>query len=508
MMGISMGMMISSPSCSGVSGRSILVGKLRNLSRIHITSFTTATATATATTIPLSNYATTRMLLKKQLIAPRQSLICRTKQSTSSQQQIIQIRQLHKSHQQYKHTRVPKTSNNNNNKTMRSSATTNKFKSVSKKQHRIRKKSTKSAPTTATGPLSSSSSSSSSTTTKMNQLETTFTSLKKSLQYKLLQPRVVPIPRWISPRSYSFTISECFGHGSFILVAISYATDDFLLLRLIAVAGSTSMLFFTYFHPHGRVLWLPFQWNLLFIFINSYRIIKSVYYQYVGHYLLSQDMKRVKDEYFAIMEMSDFAKLCSIAQEESFKDGEMIVFQGQKNPHVRVVIEGELDVLRDGIKTYNVSEGNFVTEAGLHAGLYLTGAVESCATIVAPPQQQRGGVEDDENNNEPKKVARCLRWDRTELIELLDENPGMLRSLKAILSWDIVRKLKGQRQAIALSKVDDPKIWTQKRQEQSEDRYAAILQNMLQHPEYFQKRKSELDHYRMVHVSRISILRI
>ena len=86
----------------------------------------------------------------------------------------------------------------------------------------------------------------------------------------VLKVHTLPIPRWITPRQCSFTISELCGHGSFILVAIAYAVDDFLLLRMIAVAGSTSMLVFTYFHPHGRIQWLPFKWNgtPLLTFVN------------------------------------------------------------------------------------------------------------------------------------------------------------------------------------------------------------------------------------------------
>jgi CRP-like cAMP-binding protein len=347
----------------------------------------------------------------------------------------------------------------------------------------------KSTSTSNSQPSSSTTSSTSTSLNQKQQIETLFENMKNKLQHKLLQPRIIPIPRWISPRSYSFTLSECFGHASFILVAISYATDDFLLLRIIAVAGSTSMLFFTYFHPHGRVLWLPFQWNFLFILINAYRIGNSLYYKYVGHFLLSEDKKRVRDEYFAIMDTSDFAKLCSIAEEEEFRDGEMVVFQGQKNPYVRMVIEGELDVLRDGIKTYTLEEGNFISESGLHAGLFLSGTLESCCTIVA-------------QRDEKQMKARCLKWDRTELISLLKQNSGLRRSLKAVLSWDIVRKLKQQRHTIAEGTGEgaDPRFCNQKRQEQGEDRYAAILQNMLQHPEYFRKRKSELDHYRRIHV--------
>lgn len=67
------------------------------------------------------------------------------------------------------------------------------------------------------------------------------------LEASMRKTRTIPIPRWITPRHYTITISECFGHSSFLLVAISYAVDDFLMLRCIAVAGSTAMLFSTYF---------------------------------------------------------------------------------------------------------------------------------------------------------------------------------------------------------------------------------------------------------------------
>lgn len=69
----------------------------------------------------------------------------------------------------------------------------------------------------------------------------------EALESALRKTRTIPIPRWITPRHYTITLSEVLGHSSFLLVAISYAVDDFLMLRCIAVAGSTSMLFFTYY---------------------------------------------------------------------------------------------------------------------------------------------------------------------------------------------------------------------------------------------------------------------
>ena len=69
----------------------------------------------------------------------------------------------------------------------------------------------------------------------------------EAIENFLRKTRTLPVPRWITPRHYTITLAEVLGHSSFLLVAISYAVDDFLMLRCIAVAGSTAMLFFTYY---------------------------------------------------------------------------------------------------------------------------------------------------------------------------------------------------------------------------------------------------------------------
>jgi len=148
-----------------------------------------------------------------------------------------------------------------------------------------------------------------------------------------------------------------------------------------------------------------------------------------------------------------------------------------------------MNVLRDGVRTYSLNEGNFVSEAGLHAGLLLPGEIESCCAIIAKP-----GISDDSS-----KSTRVLRWDRSELMALLKKESGLRRALTAALSWDIVRKLKGQRQSISEHMVDDTELWTRKRNEQSEDRYASILQNVLKCPDFFGERREELNKYRIIH---------
>jgi len=267
-----------------------------------------------------------------------------------------------------------------------------------------------------------------------------------------------------------------------------------------AVLGSTSMLFFTYFHPHGRIMWLPLQWNLLFIAINSYRIGKVYYDRYMADQL-SEEMKEFHEEHLGVVDKVDYYKLVRIAEEEVFEEGELVMHQGCANPYIRVVLEGELEVLRDGTLTYVLEKGNFVSEAGLHAGLMMKGSIESCGTIcVGPPFNPTGGENNNKLTNTTKKNrVRCLKWDRGELMELLENNKGLGIALKAVLSWDIVRKLKMQRHMLTEGRVKNPTAWTKKREDQGISRYASILQNMLQHPQQFQDMSEVLTKYRRIH---------
>lgn len=371
---------------------------------------------------------------------------------------------------------------------------------------------------------SKSSSSPSSTTTTINGFSKNHPYhgvFRSRLRSFLLKPRTVPVPRWISPRHITLTLSELCGHSSFLLVAISYAVDDYLQLRILAVAGSTAMLFFAYFHPHGQVLWLPLRWNMLFIAINSYRIGRKLTDNFFAE-RIPIEFKGIRDDHFSVMDPPDFARLVRAGTIETYAVGDVLVDQvsfvcavlccallceqccplhktflngvthpvfffllthskGTMNPYVRLVIRGDLVVTRDGVQTYRLEEGNFLSESGMHTGLLLPGKIESCCTITA---------------HGPTKT---LRWHRNDLTDLLERDKGFRRALKAVLSWDIVRKLKAQRYLLASGAIKDPEEWTSKRNEQNNARYRAILQSVLQHPRQFQERKEELENYRIIH---------
>lgn len=211
---------------------------------------------------------------------------------------------------------------------------------------------------------------------------------------------------------------------------------------------------------------------------------------------MSPKLKKFREDHLYIVDPVDYYKLMSIGVEEEFEEGDLIIQQGSANPFIRVVIDGELEVRRDGVLTYIVEEGNFLSEAGLHAGLMLGGTIESCASIVVG---KRFHPEKDATAATGKQKVRCVQWNRDELIELLQNDKPLKNALKAALSWDIVRKLKMQRHMLTDGRVHDPQAWTKKREDQGISRYAAILQNMLRHPDEVKDMSEVLMKYRMIH---------
>ena len=66
---------------------------------------------------------------------------------------------------------------------------------------------------------------------------------------------------------FSFTLSNLAGHGSFLLLALSYLEKDFLQLRLFAASGMSLSIIFQYYRE--KPLWIPIRWNFLFLLINA-----------------------------------------------------------------------------------------------------------------------------------------------------------------------------------------------------------------------------------------------
>ena len=284
------------------------------------------------------------------------------------------------------------------------------------------------------------------------------------------------------------TLAEIFGHTSFCLVALSYTLQDMLWLRGLAVCGASSMLVFTYFHPHGRVLWLPFRWNVLFVIINSCWIAKLLSDAFLAENL-TEEQSAVRDR-FTNMSAVDFARLLRISTRRSLSPGEQLLSQGQLNSTVYLVVDGSLDALVDGVRTYTLRPGNFIAEGALHAGALIRCPVRTSASVVASS-----------SSSSPSNANVVLySFERGDLIDVLEANHAMRNALQASLCWDIVQKLKRQRKEKAGEGADKLAV-AAKSNKQTLERYKAVVGAMLGESLVVSKEDRKIiDKYRAIHV--------
>ena len=289
----------------------------------------------------------------------------------------------------------------------------------------------------------------------------------------------------------SITLAEVAGHASFCLVALSYSIDDMLWLRCTAVAGSACCLVFSYFHPFGKVLWLPFRWHALFIVINLLEIVKLGSERYLAEKLTPEE-NSVRDRHLPNFSAVDYARLLSVSERRVIAPGGQLFPQAALNSTVYLVVSGEFESLVDDVRTYTLTGGNFVAEGAIHAGALIRAPVRTSAAVRALPC---GGV--------------VLAFDRVRLVDLLEDNASVRSSLQASLCWDIVQKLKRQRKAAALEEGGEglrrrttaEQTLGRLKNEQTLGRYAAVVGAIVGERQTVSKEERKvIDKYRAIHV--------
>ena len=130
--------------------------------------------------------------------------------------------------------------------------------------------------------------------------------------------------------------SEIFGHLAFMLSGTAFLDPDILNLRILSVASGGAALVFTYFHPVGKPLWLPFMWNALFMTINSGHIYRIVSEQREAERLppAALDLWRAVFAHQGVSAV-DFARLLSAGTWTTLRKGATLQQEGEASASVR-----------------------------------------------------------------------------------------------------------------------------------------------------------------------------
>jgi len=240
----------------------------------------------------------------------------------------------------------------------------------------------------------------------------------------LRKPRLF-LRRFRADKEGGVSLSEYFGHVAFLALALSFSFQDILSLRLCSLLSGISMAFFNYYHPHGKPLFLPFRWNLIFIFINAYMIVLILWNRWKSK-RLDPFEEKMFEQNFAVtgMDLMDFRTLCLAGELTKAKKGDYLTKQGTRCLYVRVIISGHAAFTIDDNQPCSAAgPGNFVSELGLHAGIRFAHQVSTASTVVSSDE------------------LVCYSWRRGALIDVLESNQRIAAAFQNAISGDLVRKL-------------------------------------------------------------------
>eukprot|EP00455_Lapot_gusevi_P047778 TRINITY_DN6511_c0_g2_i4.p1 TRINITY_DN6511_c0_g2~~TRINITY_DN6511_c0_g2_i4.p1 ORF type:complete len:440 (+),score=70.90 TRINITY_DN6511_c0_g2_i4:101-1420(+) len=284
-------------------------------------------------------------------------------------------------------------------------------------------------------------------------------------------------------KTFEYSYAIIIGHLGFIVQAVSFGFKDILGLRLISVLAGFFTLAFLYWHPHGRPLWLPFQWNVIFILTNLFRTLQILWERSLAN-LLTPDEEDLRDCIFDATGISnvDFLKLVKAGKWEDFPVGAVITQEKMQNSRVLLILRGKADVTVKGEHVYTLEHGNFIGEMGLHVGLHIATPLISSATVRAL---------------EPMK---CMVWSRGSLMDLLEQNETLHHSMQAAITADLVRKLKLS--TASNQKQLDYSAPKHQLHEKTNIEYANILKYVLEKGVVSNHERNMINRFRSIHLIR------
>lgn len=170
----------------------------------------------------------------------------------------------------------------------------------------------------------------------------------------------VPIPMTNQYYVMPYTLSNLAGHASFLALAVSYLESDFLSLRIYAFSGITLSIIFQYYREIP--LWIPIQWNSLFLLINATMIILLLIEENEALNIPKDELTLLHNVFsnHGHLKAVDFRHLMSISTKHKVNKHEILVKQGDKNNKIHLVKSGRFLIQHNNETIGKIKKFQFV----------------------------------------------------------------------------------------------------------------------------------------------------
>ena len=205
-----------------------------------------------------------------------------------------------------------------------------------------------------------------------------------------------------------------------VIYICSYSVRDILWLRILTVLGATLLM--PYYYLQQTPLWAPIAWNMVFVAINIYWIIRLVLdrrpvpFTDVERHLYQIALRNFSQR--------DAFKLLRMGVWSSVPATTTLLTQGETVERLSLIVDGEASVEMNGTLVDTLGEGRFLGgTAFLSKDMHCTAPVTVKVT----------------------KLSRIIAWRFAELDSQLEKDPDLQVAIEASLGLEISRFLQTAR---------------------------------------------------------------
>ena len=199
-----------------------------------------------------------------------------------------------------------------------------------------------------------------------------------------------------------------------LLYLFSYSVRDILWLRILTVTGALCLL--PYFYLQPTPLMAPIYWNLIFMAINVYWIVRLLLERRPVQ--LAPDEQRLYQLAFRTLTPREALNLFRLGTWRSANSGEVLAKRGEELDTLSIILSGRAIAERDGRVVAEVGEGQLVGQVSFFA--------ENEAAVA------------DVKTTEP---TRLMTWPKEALRKVTKSNPDLGIAIRMALGVDISRLL-------------------------------------------------------------------
>ena len=208
--------------------------------------------------------------------------------------------------------------------------------------------------------------------------------------------------------------TDYLGHTAYALIFFSFLVAKMLWLRSIAIGASILSILYNYTIAQTP-LWIPIQWNILFITVNLYHITKII--------LSKRDLKLDNEEEFIYQKVfshisrSDFKNLTRIGFKRTWQAKEKTISENADVNALFLIISGEVNVFAHNNKVATLGPGEFIGEMS-----FLTNS-SAKADIIC------------------NKTTQIYFWDKEALKEYLYKNIHIYNGLNMAIANQLITRI-------------------------------------------------------------------